>query len=549
MEQVLLDYLKLLDIPVSKTYFRKCVASHPEYPSILSVADTLERFGIEHAVARVQKEDLENLPIPFVLHLKRGQGQLLLIRNQKELEEHRSDLDDWDGVILYAEDGDITKDKEHQEYLSREKSAKWGFVILGLSALLFLGMLLTQHFTWYNIILLATSLSGTVLGLLLTAKDIGIRYDIVESFCNAGQNINCDRVLTSDEATLFGRFKLSDAVLSYFTFQLIVAGIWLPVGSEVTSILSVLFVSVMLSLPAVGYSLYVQAMKLKSWCRLCLLVGAVFLVQAVLFGWMYTTNVFEFSDTGFWAITQIILLLVAVTSLEFLLKNRMEEGSEAAAAEIAANRVKYSPKVFTQLLSKEKRVDTSPFEKELLIGKPDTPIQIIMAASLGCGPCKDGFEKAVQLVERWPDTVNLSIRLFLDNYKKGDEINSPGGYILNVWLQNIYGQKNQSDRTVWLLQNWYDSMYNFVRLDDFKKRHPIESSERVSYDQNINIIDLHADWFKREEIHITPTFFINSCKLPKGYRIDDIKNLMPALIEQLTSWEKMDQKQQTVSVG
>jgi hypothetical protein len=137
MEQVLFDYLKLLNIPISKNYFRKQVASHPEYPSILSVADTLERLGIEHAVARIQQEDLENLLFPFVLHLNRGQGQLLLIRNQRELEKYRSDIEDWDGVVLVVEKNEITLDKEHRESLSREKMANTGGVLLGLSSILF----------------------------------------------------------------------------------------------------------------------------------------------------------------------------------------------------------------------------------------------------------------------------------------------------------------------------------------------------------------------------------------------------------------------------
>lgn len=71
----------------------------------MSAADTLDRLGIEYAVARFQKDDLEKLSFPFVLYLKRGQGQLLLIRNQKELKKQKSNLDDWDGVILHIGGG------------------------------------------------------------------------------------------------------------------------------------------------------------------------------------------------------------------------------------------------------------------------------------------------------------------------------------------------------------------------------------------------------------------------------------------------------------
>ncbi len=538
MEQVLLDYLKLLDIPVSKKYFRKSVASHPEYPSMLSVADTLERLGIEHLMARVQKEDLENLSFPFVLHLKRGQGQLLLIRNQQELEEHRSDLDDWNGVILYAEESEITLDQEHQEVLSREKTVKTGLVLLELSAVLFFGMMLFQHFTWYYLLLLATTIGGTVLGILLTAKDVGIRYEVVESFCNAGQNINCDRVLSSDEATLFGRFKLSDAVLSYFTFQLIVAGLWLPLANDASTILSVLFVFTMLSIPVVGYSIWLQGIKFKTWCRLCLLVAGVLVVQAGLFGWIYAMGAIGFGDTSLLAVGLVLSLFPLTGALMFLVKTRLEEGSRANQAMVSLSRVKYNPGVFTYLLLQEVWADCTPFEQELLIGMPGAPVKITMAASLGCAPCKEGFEKAVKLVEQWPEQVNLSVRFLMQKTENGDEDNHPGKTLFNGWLHHVYGREKQPEKTAELIKDWYTSLHQGM----FRERYPIEPMN--GKDKIIrNLIYLHTDWFKREGINKTPTFFLNGYTLPVHYRIEDVKMLFPGLPEQLLSDIKRAQKQ------
>ncbi|NBC03114.1 MAG: hypothetical protein GVY20_05340, partial [Bacteroidetes bacterium] len=58
-----------------------------------------------------------------------------------------------------------------------------------------------------------------------------------------------------------------------------------------------------------------------------------------------------------------------------------------------------------------------------------------------------------------------------------------------------------------------------------------------------------SDWFKREDIHGTPTFFINSYELPKKYRIEDITKLMPGLLEQLPFGKQMEEKGQKVSLG
>lgn len=527
MEKVILDYLQHLNISVSNTYFRKSVASHPEYPSILSLSDTLERLEIKHAVAKVQEEDLENIPFPFVLHLRRGQGQLLLIRSQQDLREHESDIEDWDGVILLIEESDVAIDEEHQEYISREKTVKPGLMILGVSALLFFILMLSQNFSWHYLLLLTTALAGTILGVLLTAKDVGIRYEAVEAFCNSGKKTNCERVLTSDEASLFGRFKLSDAVLSYFIFQLIITGLWLPVRNEVSAILSVLFVFTMFSLPVVGYSLYVQGVKLKSWCRLCLLVGGIFLVQAVLFGWMYTMNMFVFGETGIWAITQIMFLLVAIGSLEFLLKSRLEEGSESAEAEIAAKRVKYSPDVFSHLLEKEKRVNTSLFEKEILIGKPDTPIQIMMAASLSCSPCKEGFEKLSELIKAFPDQIYAVVRFRVNKTNEGQNIGA-AETILSYWLANIHGKNDAASKTQRLIMDWYKR----VDLQKFLEKYPVKHN---GIDRELNdLAEQLTGWFKEENIQGTPTYFINGYQLPRHYRIDDLKILIPEFEDYFT---------------
>jgi len=52
MEQVVFQYLRQLKIPVSQGYLQKLIASHPAYPSLLSVADTLEGLGIDHKVGK-----------------------------------------------------------------------------------------------------------------------------------------------------------------------------------------------------------------------------------------------------------------------------------------------------------------------------------------------------------------------------------------------------------------------------------------------------------------------------------------------------------------
>lgn len=534
MEHVITAYLKDLNIPISRKYVEKRIASHPDYPSLLSISDTLDQLGIPHGAVRVEKENLAELPVPYLLHLKRGRGEFFTIKRSEDLEKNPDILDAWDGVVLLAEAGEMPEDEENRISLAREKAVRSAIVLSLLSASCVFTLLLLQNFSMINLLLLATAAAGILLGYLLIAKDLGITYEAVESFCRTGQKSSCDEVLRSEEAKVFGEISLSDVVLSYFTFQFIVAGFFIPVWENV-AFLWVLAAGGVLALPTVGYSLYVQGIKLKSWCRLCLLVDAVLLVQATLFGWLIVTGLLTWSDINLWAAGLSLFLLLATGSLIFLVKNRIKEGVRAESAERAASRIKNDPVVFTHLLVQEKQADDIPLEGEITIGDPHAPVRILMAASLGCGPCKEGFEKSAKLVTRYPEKVNLSIRFLMP---AGDEDGEtgPGRYILSYWNKQIHRKDHTSEqgtmKTVELIRDWYA----LKNLDLFKEKYPQRSN---GHDDTVEQwASRHAEWFDKAGLKGTPTFFVNGYKLPEQYRIENLGYLVAGFSEQILATGK-----------
>ena len=526
MEKQVTDYIKSLSIPVSLRYVRRLIASHPDYPSLLSASDVLEQLGIPHGVARLEKEQLKTLSYPYIMHVKNGGGEFLIIRGEEDLTSKPDLLDDWNGIVLKAEAPESIEDEENREVLAKEKAGRFAFSLFIFSVLVMAAMSWVPGFNWLAILLLATSIAGVVLGYLLVAKDLGVKYDAVESFCNAGQKTNCDRVLRSDEATLFGHFSLSDAVLSYFTAQLIVSGLLIPLGVNATSLWWVLAAVGILMLPVVVYSLWLQGAKFKTWCRLCLLVGGVLVLQAGLFGWMATAGVFGMVDGSIWAGGLVAGLFFAIGSLVFLLKIRLKEGAEAEQTEAEANRVKYNPSVFTHLLLQQPQADCTQFDKELLIGNPKAPVKITMAASLSCSPCKDGFEKAKLLVNKFPGMVNLSVRLSVPKNGNGQEP-GPGRYFLWYWMKQVYNTNDQTEQTEKLLQDWFE----LADLNAFRERYPFQTNGHDSELETLT--DRHTAWFDKAGIKGTPTFFVNGYKLPGQYRVEDLKYLMMGLSEQM----------------
>lgn len=529
MEQMVTRYLHLLNIPVSGRYLEKRLASHPDYPSLLSISDTLEQLGIPFGVFRTDKEKLENIDAPYLLHLDKGGEMLITIANKADLKSQQNLLDNWSGIVLKAEYTEAIIDRENRDAVLKEKAVRSALGAFIIFSLLVIAVVWFQSISWIFAILLFTAIAGCVLGYLLIAKDLGVKYDAVESFCNAGKRAHCDRVLYSNEAVLFWGFTLSDTVLSYFAAQLTVIGLLIPLSGNVFSLLSAVAAMGVFTLPVVGYSFWLQGAVFKIWCRLCLLVSGLLILQAGLFSWMDITAVVSLADISLWGAGLVVCLHIATGSLVFLLKTRLKEGVETEQSIAEANRVKYNPSVFFHMLVQQRKAECSLFEEELLIGSSGANVQIMMAASTGCTPCKIGFEKVIQIVNVWPGIANLAVRFNFGRVPVRDKnvqaAANPGLVLLERWQQDIAGREDKSEQTESLIREWYSHM----DIAAFQAGYPSGLNGLSS--TALELISRHNQWFEHEGITRTPTFFINGYRLPEAYRIDDLLMLIPGIAD------------------
>lgn len=281
MEQIVSKYLKYLNIPISQKYCEKLIASHPDYPSMLSIADTLERFGINYKVARIDNKQINKLPFPFLLQSQKENEELILIKTKEDLSAYQGDEDSHTHIILKAEPTQTIADKENETQRSRETFLKVMYAILITATVALMTLSVTQLFNLLYIILVLLAVGGATVGYFLQAKELGIKYEPLEAFCNNGKKSNCDRLLYSDEANIFGRVTFSDTVAIYFLFQFMMLGFLIPVAEWSISFLGTMAIFSLLTIPVIVYSIYLQFIKVKIWCRLCLLVSAILVVQTI----------------------------------------------------------------------------------------------------------------------------------------------------------------------------------------------------------------------------------------------------------------------------
>ena len=521
VDRNLYQYLRYLNINVSKSYFEKLILSHPDFPSLLSLSDGMQQLGIQHYVANVSSTELENIEYPYLVHVDSNGGELLLIKKSNDLINEQFSTK-WTGIIIKAEYSEI-KDESNNIQIIKDKNTKIIYVLL--ATILFGGSFSAVLFskTETNILFYFISLVGLAIAVLLVSKDIGVKYERIEILCNSGSRANCDDVLNSRFATLFGVVKVSDIVLSYFSsciISIVIASI-LPF-LRVFIIQSIL-VWDLFSIPIIFLSLYYQKFIIKSWCRLCLLVSVTLIIQAVI---MLTVSrglpPIDLSSVKIFTFMNIMLLFLNLGFV--MLKNLVSENYKLSKSEISSLRIKHNASSFVYALSSTNKVDLSVFENEMAIGNIEAPIQMLMVSNLFCAPCKEKYALVSKLISLYPNQFRVVFRFILSGADLGY---SPTAleYIIMYWYQNVKDTLNESQKVNYLITEWFKIM----DINEFMKKFPLANKNYSNESKSLAMA--HYNWVDKNNITRTPTFFINNYIFPKNYNLDDIISMAPGIAE------------------
>jgi thiol-disulfide isomerase/thioredoxin len=269
---------------------------------------------------------------------------------------------------------------------------------------------------------------------------------------------------------------------------------------------------------------YYQWVKIQAWCRLCLLVVGVLALQIGFFSYTVVNGLFAPVIPGGAVLGTALLLFLGIGSAVIWIKELIKSEEQAIQAEAISNRVKYDPKIFSQYLLKQRKVDETPFEKEIYIGNPEAPLRLVMASNLFCNPCKAMHEKLNTLVQVWPDKLQICFR-FLPVKKDYEEDSDPREVLLNYWLEHIQGTETASQKTQQIIRDWFER----ESIDEFINKYGIDSVENL---QELRaMMELQDPWIKTAEITKTPTLFLNGFEFPQQYSVGHLTAMIPGLID------------------
>lgn len=526
-EKTLQAWLRRLNIPVSKALISRQLKGHPDYPSLLSITDTLEYLDIENAAVQVEKNLLHEVTTPFLAHLKTNGGEFVMAENRDTLEKtYPGFFDSWSGVVVMAEKKPDWQHKENDALLKKEKEIRFkknaalvAVLVVALAAILFSP-------GWMVACLILVALAGVFVSWLIVSKDLGIENSIADQVC--GREANCDAVINSAGVKLPWGITWGDIGLTWFGSLLLILIIssFTQSSSGIMALLSLFSVA---AIPFTFFSLYYQWRVAKKWCRLCLItVGLLYLQFAVLLPSLGTDG-FAYINSKETLILLAIGLFVSIGWFSF--KSIFNEKNDWEETALKGMRFNRNEAVFAALLQNARSVDTTPWKNDLQLGNHKAPVQIMVACSPYCGPCAKAHERLHALVEQYSDSVGLTIRFAFTAHNKEDKRTEAVQHMLQH-IEEVCTSKPGKEKSIYsrkVLHEWFTQM----NYEKFATRFPNTKTINVN-----SILLQHEEWGRHSDIRFTPTIFINGREMPTGYSAADIAGLMnvlPGILE--GGWE------------
>lgn len=518
--------VKHLKVKVSTTSIKKKLLEHPDYPSLLSVSDSLASWKIPSLSFKAKRSQLNNFSTPFLVQIKEKNGTYFSVVSA--MDDTKITLSDsmynrhyeigwddflvkWTNIVTVVES---SVDSYDDKYLENRKSEKLRNISyysgLGIifTCFLFTTVLGIHNFgisALTGIGILITKLVGVYIGALLLWYEIDKNNLTIQKVCRAGKRKNCSAVLQSPVSKLFGIISWSELGFVYFL------GGFLFLLSEVLSpsaiSLSLLFS--LLSFPYVVFSVIYQWKVVRQWCVLCLAVQFILFIDMIigLFSGAYTYELI--SNISFILILKAVGFYVGLLISWVLLKPVFINSRESIKNKIELTKLRHNMQIYEAQLVKQRMVINDSNDLGFIFGNTNATHKLIKVCNPYCAPCANIHPEIHQLMEAIPE---LAVQIIFTASSKDDDSRSkPVKHFYAILEQYgpVYFEKS--------LDDWY--MSKNKDYDSFAEKYPVE----IPLNKYDSKLDEMSKWCKINNISYTPTIYINGYELPDMYSVGDLR--------------------------
>ena len=424
-KNVFVNYLALLGVRYTELFANQTFNEHPHKNNLLGLSKMLSDYGVQNAATQIEdkEKDIFNIECPFVAHFggnfvtveKVDSTKVQFIRNDTRISIPVTDfIKSWSGVILLAETSPDSGEPDYKAHRIKD------FLVVAQQSILALACILILVFFYiHNLVLspissdslfpeilgitslMIVNLIGVYICYLLVLKQLHIHSRYADKICTLFSQSDCNNVLESDAAKLFGVFGWSEIGLGYFTANIVIL-LFLP------QLIPYLAIINMLALPYTVWSVWYQKVRARQWCPLCLtvqvLLWIIFFINLI-FGYI---TVPDFSFHSILSIVSfplsICLYVIPVFALSLLLP-KLSKGNQVEQLRQEINNIKANEEVFNTLLKQQTFYEASKSDSQILFGNPDARLIITILTNPFCNPCAKMHIRVAKLLKETKGNV------------------------------------------------------------------------------------------------------------------------------------------------
>ncbi|GAB3972732.1 hypothetical protein GCM10028806_25240 [Spirosoma terrae] len=519
--------LTQLKVPFTKSSLRYDLETHPDFPSLHAVLGVLRERRIETAAIKLSADQLLSLDAPILVFSTGDQPEPTLITTISDTyvtqqypdrrivvtssEEFRAS---WAGVALLAERTDRSGEVGYDDHVKEERKQIYfqnGLIGLGVGLI---GTLLAITPDFRQSLLLISFLAGLILCVMLAMSSIQANA-VIARLCRAGRNTDCNSVLNSPAATLFGWLKVADAGLVYFATG--ITSLAFLYGSEhnPTRFLSLFALVSLLSLPYTVFSVVYQYRVVRQWCPLCLGVQAVLWVNFFLL-LPYLQPVAEWLMITTSVGMAVMWLAGLCIGIWLLIRTLLTTSAEVKPLRNQLGKLRRDTTIFGALLNDQPAVHFQKIDGDLVIGDANAPIQFTLVTDPHCAPCRTTHQFLEDLQSQYPDSVGIACILYTRHADLSDDRNEVAVSILGL----------PKESRNYALKAWFSSL----NLTEWQQTIPPFDKQAGQY-----LLANHTSWCAFTGIDHTPTIYLNGKKLPDFYTLRNLAYHIGAMHEELTN--------------
>lgn len=501
--------LSLLKIKYTKNYSSELFSEHPNKHNLLGLSQMLSEYNIANEGIIVDDKktfSLQTLNLPFIAQMGTGfavvtgitDSKVELIINDLNIKIDQDQFrDSWKGILLLVEPNEdysiepMWKDHK-RESLSR--NIKYVLLLGSIFSVLILN-LRDQQFGFPWVVLFFLNLCGVFVSCLLLQKQININGRIAEKLCSIFSKGDCNDVLNSGAAQLFG-FSWSEIGIGYFIGNLIII-CFMPILIPYFAAIN-LFI-----LPYSIWSIWYQKFKVKQWCVLCLMV------QLLLWLIFMGNILFGYLILPFFSLDNIISigLIYGIPILTInALMSLIAQSWKGEMFKHGFNSLRLTEEVFCAQLKRQMHIDIGLEDSKIIFGNPQAEIRITIFSNPHCNPCARLHKKIDMLLQA---SNKFCIQYIFCSF--GPEWEDSSKHLLAIYLNN------EIEIAKSVFNEWFKTGKN-DRIK-FREKYKMDIGDPYVLEE----YNKHLEWGRINNIESTPTVFVNGYLLPDLYKLEDIR--------------------------